>query len=103
MSEYENDYNFDFLKSVFVDHAARKEVNEIKKMIETKLTKAVLISSIDMIFDGFEIKMDKEKVLEFVDRFADRCEEHKIPVIEGAQFFVEELCDFAGLVGDKHE
>ena len=103
MSEPQYKFDPDIIKEFFFAHAekkeAAKELEEIKKMIEAKLTKAVLVSSVEMIFEGIGVSLDSDRAAAFAERFVDRCEERNIPVIDGTQFFVEELCDFGNLIG----
>lgn len=82
--------------------AAKKENDVITEMIESTLTKAVIVSSLEMLFS--DLNIEHEKINVFADKLIKSCKDNDIPVIKGIVMLTEGFTYFAEMVtGDRHE
>ena len=95
------DIDKEFLRKL-EEYAYQTEKNKVTEMIESKLTKAVLVSGLEILFSNMQIKEGKIDI--FAEKLIKHCKDNDIPVVKGIVLLSESFTDFAELVtGDNDE
>jgi len=96
---YEIDKEFLDKLDAFMTKKAHDNVTE---MIESRLTKAVLVSGLEILFADMGI--ESSKINTFADKLIQSCHDNDIPVIKGIVMLTEGFTHFAEMInGDTNE